>query len=645
MAKIKQDIEKRLVTSVIDNEYVTGQKNNRSQDSDYLDFLDMFNCERTLKNYDWMSDIFFPEFYSQMMTQLSADAAIFKTHDFVETYIGSTDEIAQRSAKATKKVINTTLNRRELYFFHKIMRAFAIKNLVGVVYFRAWWEQEMRSEVVGMKKKVRNLNVDVEGNPITDPETQVPAQEFYNEPVEADIAIKDHFNFDIMDSRDVFVDSSYVYNIQDKRWVIIRFEKTVDELKDEAEDMEYFNLDKLTDDNDVSQKESKSGVTTHYDMTESTDSIESPYRTWTILQRFGKHLVVVKETDQYGNPVSVRPGIDASGKRLPNAEMREMVITFAIRSGKRHLIGYNPARTIDAYGKPYRPLGRMLCYIHPSKDDGMGDGKASREMQVAINDTLNMEADRTKLSTIPIVQGSEFDITDNDSLEWRPGAFWKTETGQFLQEIKISGDVTGALNEVALYRNISQQATGISQETQSMLAPASTSATASANQAARSDRRSDFRALTAEFTGMSDLWWMINQMTAQFMRIETAQSILGNDFIFFNPSLDYTYKPLASVIENDSAKQSKITNWIQILSFVANNQNPNTPAAVNFILSRLAELMGSEYETFAGKFLLDENSPPPQSGGGNQSPQVGAYATNQTGLPQNQIESQVRGVI
>ncbi len=645
MAKIKDEVEKRLIKSVVENEYVIGQQNNKDQAADYLDYLDMFDCERTRKEYDWNADIFFPEFLAQQLTQMATEAGtMFKTHDYVEVYVGSKDEISLRAAKASKVLINRTLNRRKLYFFPKYMRAVGMKNLVGVAYFRCWWEQSTKRQVIGSQRKRRDSNIDVDGNPVIN-DGQVAEPEFYDEDVEGDVLLYDHFNFDIMSTEDVFTDPSYAYSLQEKRWVIIRFEKTLDELEDEAADMEYFNLDVLraSTEKHVVSNEVKGARTTHHGLENKQVPDETPLKPYTIIQRFGKHSVVVESVDGDGNPDVISPGIDEEGKRLKDAVYAEVVMTFALLNNKKVLIGYKPARTIDHNGNPYRPLGRLLCYVHPSKDDGMGDGKAAIELQVAINDTLNMEADRTKLATIPIMQGSQYNITDNETLEWKPGAFWHTEDGNAFEEVKISGDVAGALNEVALYRQMFQQVSGISQETQAILAPASTSATSTASQAQRSDDRSDFRILTSEHTGMSELYWFINQMSAQFMKQETAKKMLGDQLVFFDPALDYTYKPLAAAMDSDSSRQTKITNWTQLYSFSVNNPNV-PPDAINFILSQIAQLQGSEFEAYSDKFLVTSNTPPQGTGGGDQPPSVGVSPTNQTGLPQNQQEVQTREV-
>ena len=131
MAKpVNDEQANQLANTIIDDEYQVGRANNNIPDNDYLDYLDMFDCERTEKNYDWMSDIYFPEFTSQMLTQSAIEAGLyFRTHDFVEVYIGSEQEVHKNAAKVNKDLINKTLNRRQLWFYQKYMRAINMKNI------------------------------------------------------------------------------------------------------------------------------------------------------------------------------------------------------------------------------------------------------------------------------------------------------------------------------------------------------------------------------------------------------------------------------------------------------------------------------------------------------------------------------------
>jgi hypothetical protein len=637
MAQYSEEEANTLIGLIVDGEYVIGKSNNNIPDADYLDYLDMFDCERTEKNYDWMSDIYMPEFLSQMLTQSAIEAGLyFKTHDFVEVYVGSDDDASIRSAKASKDLINKTLNRRDLWFYQKYMRAVNMKNICGVTYFRCWWDQETVEERVGSNIVKERIGSDPDGNPI---------ERLAEQDVMGEVILKDHFDFDVVDPRDVFTDPSYTYSLQEKKWIILRFNATIDELEASVDTMEYFNLDKLRSTTVTAPKKGAIGdKTTHHGLDNKTEAATTPLKDWTILQRLGKHWVMVKERDGDGNAIDVKCGIGKDGKKKKGAELHEMVITFAVNGQRRILIGYNPARTIDARGNPYRPITRALCYIHPAKDDGMGDGKCLKELQVGINDTLNMENDRTKLHTIPIMQGNQHDITDNESLEWKPGAFWQTESGNVLQEVQIGGDVNGALQQIVMYKNAMQQASGISAETQSKLAAPTTTATATANQMQRSDTRSNYRTLTMENTGLSDLYWFITQMAARHMKEQTAMDMLGLEQVpYFNPYLDYTYKPLSASLNDDASRQAKVQNWIAILGYIAND--PERRDAVDYILGEVASLMGKEFEGFRKKFFANTQAPPPMENmsGGGQSPQGGGGipSTNQSGIEQTMQEAQL----
>ena len=89
--------ETYLVQQVMDREFVIGKANTETIISDYESYEDMFECERTEKNADWMSDIFVPEFPAQMLAQSSEEAnQYFKTRDFVEVYLEDEGEDAIR---------------------------------------------------------------------------------------------------------------------------------------------------------------------------------------------------------------------------------------------------------------------------------------------------------------------------------------------------------------------------------------------------------------------------------------------------------------------------------------------------------------------------------------------------------------------
>jgi hypothetical protein len=142
---------------------------------------------------------------------------------------------------------------------------------------------------------------------------------------------------------------------------------------------------------------------------------------------------------------------------------------------------------------------------------------------------------------------------------------------------------------------------------------------------------------------MSELYWMITQMAAQFMRPETAERMLGDKMPDFNPTLDFTYKPVSASIETDESRQAKIRNWIQVLGFIA--PDPERRQAVDFVLNELAQLMGKEFEGFANKFFANVNAPPKVDSTGAQQQVTGGGGiptTNQTQLPQTGAEENVR---
>ena len=73
----------------------------------------------------------------------------------------------------------------------------------------------------------------------TTPEGE-PIETMSEQDVHEEFVLKDHFNFDVVDPRDVFTDTSYTYSLQEKKWVILRFNSTIDELEANADTMEYF---------------------------------------------------------------------------------------------------------------------------------------------------------------------------------------------------------------------------------------------------------------------------------------------------------------------------------------------------------------------------------------------------------------------
>src|SRR3990167_1174894 len=136
-------VEDQIAKTIIDSEYATGKRNNEYKTGEFESSIDMLECERTEKDVDWMSDIFFPEFASQMLTQSSLEASqYFQTKDFVEVYLEDESDDAIKKSEANKELINRTLNQKSLHHYQKFMRANITKNISGEVYAQCGWERE-----------------------------------------------------------------------------------------------------------------------------------------------------------------------------------------------------------------------------------------------------------------------------------------------------------------------------------------------------------------------------------------------------------------------------------------------------------------------------------------------------------------------
>ena len=613
MAKPDKERQELLAKIVYDGEYRIGKTNQLAAISEFESYVDLFDAERVEKEYDWMSDIFLPEFSTHMLTQSAIDVSqYFQTRDFVDVYYEDTDPEGKASAEATKELLNRTLNRRKLYHYMKYVRAKTINHLVGHVDLHCWWEQET--------------------------ETEYDVNAFGDIVGEARVPVNDYFNYEVLDPRNVFTDSNYVYSMQDRDWVIIRSERTLSQLKNSANTEGYFNLDALEKDFEVKSDEK---TETMQETIESDDGykllpVNRLGGKYDILKRYGKFLVVDNKKGE------ALPGIDKEGKPLPKAYRAEIVMSFAIHKGKATLIQFHHTPYIDANGFPYRPLIRGLCYIHPTRDAGIGDGKYSRELQIAINDTFNVSNDRTMLATMPTLKGKRYATEDSDTIRFEPNHMMELNDPSDVEEFKIKDDITGALQQLGILFSKMDQATAIFPTTMGSIPDeASTTATAVAGAEGRTNQRTNLKSMTFEYTALCELYWMIQQMTWTFAMPQTGVELMGEKVYAFNPSLDYTYKPVSASIESEHSKGIKIKNWITILSYVINLQHPETVKLVNHIITKISELMGDEYADFAHSLLNPQI--PVQTGNETPAGAPGTATQNQYALAQSAPEQAARG--
>lgn len=647
MTDEKTDIENGIISIVIDSE-VNTEKNNKKQDNDDFEaVLDMLECKRTEKDYDWQSNLFIPEYPSIWLTDSSGWAGqYFPSRDFVDVYLGDDEPQSKQKSMVAKKTINKILNDRNIFYYHKYMRARTLNSTAGQVYAICYWEREIKQELKGYRDIPETLNVDIYGNEMIDPTIQIPARRMRREPIYEEVPIFDRFNFEVIDPRNVYTDNIYCYSAQQKEWITIRSEKTYDNLLNDQNSNGYFNLDKIKE-KLKSQFETETSKETYNKDDNSQRATDTPVKPFDVYERFGKFWCIVKERNGRGEPVEIESGIDTYKNIKDGAELLETIIAVALVGNEKVLIRFQPTPYYDAKGKTYKPIVRGWCYIHPTKDSGLSDGKYNRELQKAINDTVNMSNDRVKLSTIPVFKGNRLSLQDNTSVYIEPGHVIEMENPQTdLLELNIKDNVQGAMMQWQLFKTMEEQVSGIYPTTMGQLPTfSSTSATAVAGAEQRTDRRNNYKSLTFEYSFLIEFYWMILQMVFRFARKETVLKLMGRDAIYFDPDADYTYTPLSSNIETEYNKFEKIKMWDQILGRVVNMPNPKTPVLVNFIITQIIELMGNEFSDFK-RALLDENAPvepggnaPPDMKNRNISPE-----SNQNNIPMSILEQRTRGV-
>jgi hypothetical protein len=587
--KYNENEEKRIV-NIINDEWTIG-KSNSSYDIDaFEESIELFDNENIESTGDWRSNISIPEFASQMLTQISNDVGqYFQTRDFIETYIQDSSDEALLAADASEELINRTLNRKDLYYFQKFVRAKSMNNIAGFCYAECGWEQEIK-------------NVEFK---------------------------KDQFWFDILDPRNIQMDSSYCYSLQQKEWIIIRRERTLNQLKNEAKKENYFNLELLKELKPTANTEAQKDTIAKDTPEKNSYPSNKTNEKFDIYKRFGQYWIL-----------NGKPGIDENGEVKDKAELKELIITTARSGSSEVLIGFHETPYLDAKGNPYRPLIRGLCYIHPTKDIGVGDGHYAKPLQIGINDTFNVSNDRVLLATFPVFKGKKYVTDETDTIRIEPDHLIELNEPDDLQELKISDNIQGAMQQLGILISKMQQTTSIYPTTMGAI-PDDSSTTATAIQGAntRSNQRSQYKSMTFEYTFLNELYWMIQQMTWQFAKPETGVELMGDKVFNFNPALDYFFKPLSQSIQSDEAKAAKIRSWTTILQTIMSSPNENMAVIFNYIMMQIIMLMGDEYVNFADKFLT---GPLQESSQG--SPQAGQEMPtgNQFQIPQGDIEQNVR---
>jgi hypothetical protein len=654
--RFNQDVENIVTRQIVDYEW---DRNSQSENNlEFASLIDMLELKRTDKDYSWMSDIEPPILASFMNTDASMWAnQYFQTRDFVEVKLDGTGPEHVEKCRASKKVLNSSLNRRKLYYYHKYIRARLINALRGNVYAVCWWEKSVDTVQVGVKQTPEMLNVDIEGNPLRENWQELgqsPAIRMLEEPVEGKRINYDHFNFDIVDPRNVRTDNSYCYSVQDKPWIIIRRETTYEKLSKLGKRNGYFNLDvvKSLVKNQVKTNTAKE---TYENNIEDGDGSNPVSKKFDVLLRFGEMWSIVKKRDENGYPIQIELGYDDLGEPLKNAELIETISeTVYTSGGQKILIRYQPCPFIDSKGNIYRPILRGWCYIHPTKDTGLSSGKNIKEIQKGIADNFNMGQDRVKLATLPTLKaGPSITDEDMDEIYFEPQHVIPIRGDvRDLEEFKISDNIDGVAITNNMLSGWAQQTEAIYPTTMGdMPGKASTTATAVAGGESRSNLRGNYKSLTFEYTFLVDLYSIDINMTWQFAEPETLDAMCGEDAQYFDPAQDYTYSPVSSNIEQEYNKKQKILNYDQTMSRIIPmiQPLPELVPIIAHIIKRQLELQGDEYQD-VGEMIGNlskakvRNKEGESAGGGmvNQPNTPEIASSNQSGNPMSMQEEQTR---
>lgn len=623
-------MEDKILSMTIDTELVTAKQNNVEMEEDFDSYVGMFENKREEKEYDWNSDISIPEFTTQTLAESAADVNVyFSSRDFVEVYMQDESDEAIAKAAATKELLNRTLNQKDLYHYQKFVRARLINNLIGKCYAVGKWIKRTKQGVVGQESRYEASGLDFRGVPV-EPGSEFEEFNEIQEDVIGDIVVEDRFDYDIIDPRNVFVDNKYTYSIQDKEWIYIRFEKTLDELKEDEKSMGYEGLDELGE----PIVETETSRDTYNTRQRHTKQVKVLNPNYDVYDRYGKFWCKVTERDEEGNPLEVEHGIDSDGKPLKNAEFLETIITFAV-GDHRKAIRFQLNKFKKPDGTPYKPVFRGICYVHPTDDGGLGDGAITGELQTAINDTFNISNDRVRLATIPVLTAPEGTYQDNSSLYIQPGHVMReTEKGD-IGELKISSDINGAMQQMAVLMDKMQQARSTQQSIGQLPELASTSATAVAKASSSSSQRSKYKDLTFEHTFLTDLYQMVQWMTYQFAEPETGFKLMGERLYEFDPSANFFYKPVSQSIETEESKQSKLGIYERLMGYYL---QAGQVEAANYIATKIHALLGDDVVNYGKNALNPEIQGGVQGVGG----QGGQPTSNQAGLPQSALEQSVR---
>ncbi len=624
----KDEIEHVIIENT-EAEFAVDVQNHDRDNKDFELYQNMYNLVPITPEEEWMADTYLPEFFTEMTVQSGLEAAQeFRRRDYVEIYHESKEDKHRLAGEAKKELINRVLNQRHLHYFQKRMRASGLKNMSGNVYFRCKWE----------RKTIKKMSIEPQAIPIENPIEGGQQEAIVDVEVETDQVIFDRFNLEVLDPRNVFVSPEITYSLSDKKRVTVQYDTDIKEMTDKEELMGYFNLDKV-------KKALENTEASPTDVVEGDETKDEPsvYQ-WTALKPIKAIEVHLDEWVLVGkNGIEIKPGIDNQGNHVEKAVLMKIIKAIVDIGDKKILVRYQRYPFRDPFGIPYNPIVLGKCYIHPTDDMGVGDGKASYSLEKARNGIFNMGIDRVALATLPSLKAGTNSAQEfRKTWRFEPRAIFETYDPNDLQEFKLSDDISGVGDIMGILTSAQQASNASFPTAQGGLPLASTSATATAASESRTDARSFYKGLTYNNTALMEIYDRIGWMYWQFALPETAEKRMGDKIFDFNPFLDHTFKTVTESLETDSSRQAKIAILDNMFVQSSQIQNKNTLKQLNYIFTKKAKLLGDEYED-VNDVLFDEEEEFVASGAQGSLPaQGGVGTTNQTGQQINPIEAGAR---
>lgn len=643
---VPEEDQKALV-SFLSDELDMATRNNAKVIEDFEEYYNMIHAVRVSKPNEWESDIYLPEYLSRLQTQIGNFVAqYFGSTDFVEVDINSDDPKDILEARASKKLLNKLLNDKRAYYYHKIVRMLMFCFSCGYGIIKGGYKQNVRTVVSHYNQKSELAThpetgeyLAEDGMPYMNPMMQRPKYNTVQEPVYKNDIIDDRPVFDVYPVQNVYMSPEYCYSLNDKQYVIFETEKTLDGLRDEQEEMEYFNLDVL----DKSDPAGSLGVNTYNKDGDKEEHPAPVSKTFVIYERWGQFPYI---EDEQGN---VSPGMDKDGQRLPGAVLGECIITSAKQRATEKL------ETIIRFKKsPHtkRPMVRFLCYVDMVNDCGFGDGEANRELQRAINDNYNLMNFRTRMAITPAFKGKKFaGLPDRIQLSPDKVVMIDGNVDSDLKEIQIQDNIQGGVVHQNLLSGRMDYCMATAPQTMGASPERGETATAASIINQRANIRIGMKSMNLEFIGFTEFYDMLLTLCNDFMLPETLEDLIGEDAYNYNPGRDDKFKPVSQALESEESKQFKVKTLQSMLPVIAPIQNPKTAMTINMIVGEIFETLGKNFKHIK-KFLLEDDPSviaiyqayTGASGGQGTPPAMDpmAPASNQTGIPQSNMQQQVR---